>query len=244
MKKVFVCYANYTGEKKEFFDTLTENNFREYCVRNNIEFYMIKDRSKHSIDRHPTWMSWKIIDDLIDSGYLVDGDKVFSLDADTCIVDMNADLTSKKSFSYAIDSCNTHCMGFYTISIDDWSKKLVKNVLNEDMYARLKDAPIWKMWNDQAGVYELFGIKRHSWEPFALLENQGWHSAVSPDTKYEIADLIEHVEILPTEYNVTHVAGEGFNEYFINPTQGKDTIIRHFAGGPSWDAKYFSEVKR
>jgi hypothetical protein len=244
MKKVLVCYANYSGEKKEFFDKLTENNFKEYCDRNEVIFYMVKDKSKHSIDRHPTWMSWKIIDDLIESGYLVEGDKVFSLDADTCIVDLNADLTSKKSFSYAIDSCNTHCMGFYSISIDEWSKRLVKNVLNEDTYQKLKNTPIWKMWNDQASVYELFGIKRHSWKPFSLLKDKGWHSSVSPDTIYSIEELNNHVEILPTEYNVTFVAGEGFNEYFINPTHGKDTIIRHFAGSPKWDANYFNEVKR
>ena len=244
MKKMMVCYANYTGEKKHFFDTLTERNFREYCERNDIELYLEKDQTRHSIDRHPTWMSWKIIDDLIDSEYLKAGDKVFSLDADTCIVDMNADMTSKKSFSYAIDSCNTHCMGFYSISVDNWSKRFVKNILDNDMYQRLKDAPIWKMWNDQASMYELFGIKRHSWIPFPCLENYGWHSAVSRDTKYAIEDLKEHVEILPTEYNVTYVAGEGFNEYFIIPTAGKNTIIRHFAGSPKWDASYFDEVKR
>lgn len=244
MKKVLVCYANYTGKKKNFFDELTEKNFREYCEVNSIELYLVKDQEKHRIDRHPTWMSWKIIKDLIDIDYLVDGDKVFSLDADTCIVDMKADFTSNKSFSYAIDSCNTHCMGFYSISIDKWSKRLVENVLDEQMYQKLKSTPIWKMWNDQASVYELFGIKRHSWQPFAEMDNFGWHSAPSPDTKYDIDELKEHVQILPTEYNVTHVAGESYNEYFIVPTRGKNTILRHFAGCPEWDARYFDEVKR
>jgi len=244
VKKVFVCYANYKGEKSQFFETLTEPNFKEYCEIHGIELYLIKDQEKHKIDRHPTWMSWQIIQDLMKSGYLVDGDKVFSLDADTCIVDMHADMTSKKSFSYAIDSCNTHCMGFYSISVDAWSRNLVDDVLNERVYQKLKDTPIWSMWNDQASIYELFGIKRHSWIPFERMENYGWHSAVSPDTKYSISDLHDHVEILPTTYNVTHVAGESFNEYFINPTRGKDTIIRHFAGCPTWDARYFDEVKR
>lgn len=243
MKKVFVCYAAYTGEKKVFFDSLTELNFREYCTKNNFEFYLEKDQSKHYIDRHPTWMSWKIISDLIDSGYLSHGDKVLSLDADACIVDLSADLTSKNSFSYAIDSCNSHCMGFYSISVDDWSKQLVKNVLNDDLYKRLKDTPIWRMWNDQAAIYELFGIKRHSWEPFALLKNNGWHSAVSADTIYSVQELNKHVHIFPTEYNVTHVAGEGFHEFFINPTSGCNTLIRHFAGC-TWNAKYFQEIKR
>lgn len=244
MKKVFVCYANYNGEKKKFFETLTESNFKEYCDRNNIELYLIKEQGKHKIDRHPTWMSWKIIDDLLEENYLQNGDKVFSLDADTCIVDMNSDLTSKKSFSYAIDSCNTHCMGFYSINVDDWSRKLVKNVLDENRYQKLKNSPIWKMWNDQASIYELFGIKRHSWIPFELLENFGWHTASSSDTLYSLEELHSHVEILPTTYNVTHVAGESFNEYFINPTPGSKTIIRHFAGCPTWDARYFNEVKR
>lgn len=244
MKKVLVCYASYVGEKKHFFDTLTERNFSEYCERHDVDFYMVKDKSKHSIDRHPAWMSWKIINDLVETGYVQDGDKVFSLDADMCIVDMKADLTSKKSLSYAIDSCNTHCTGFYSFVIDEWSKKFIKNILDEDMYQRLKDSPIWKMWNDQAAMYELFGIKRHSWEPFSCLENYGWHSSVSQDTKYSIEDLKRHVEILPTEYDVTYVAGEGFNEYFIIPTPGKDTIIRHFAGSPKWEASYFDEVKR
>lgn len=244
MKKVMVCYANYTGEKKDFFNSLTEENFREYCNTNDIEFYMVKDKSRHSIDRHPTWMSWQIINDLM-KNYLNMGDKVFSLDADTCIVDMNANLlSSNKSFSYAIDSCNTHCMGYYAITVNDWSKKFVGRVLDENVYQRRKDTPIWKMWNDQASVYELFGIKRHSWKPFSLLPNNGWHSSVSQDTTYSLNEIYENVEILPTTYNVTHVTGESFNEFFINPTPGSDTIIRHFAGCPTWDANYFKEVKR
>lgn len=243
MKKVFVCYASYNGEKKVFFETLTQNNFREYCEKNEFVLYLIKDQSKHSIHRHPTWMSWQIINDLIGSGYLEDEDKVMSLDADTCIVDMNADLTSKKSFSYAIDSCNSHCMGFYSMTVNAWTRNLVANVLNDELYNRQKNTPIWNMWNDQAAIYELFGIKRHSWEPFSFLPNFGWHTAVSKDTIYSIAELKEHVEILPVEFNVTHVAGEGFNEYFINPSSGAKTIIRHFAGS-TWNPKYFQEIKR
>lgn len=240
MKKLLVCYANYSGEKASFFETYTKKNFEDYCLQNGVEFYLVQNQSSHTIDRHPTWMSWQIISNLIDSGYLSEGDLVSSIDADTCIVDKSKSLFTNKSFGYAIDSCNTHCMGFYSIRINEWTRNLVKNVLDEERYQRLKNTPIWSMWNDQASIYTLFGIQRHSWEPFALLSNGGWHSHVTPDTLYDLKELSSHVEIMPTEWNVTHVAGEDFNEYFINPTHGKDTVIRHFAGGQKWNEKYFT----
>lgn len=239
MKKMMVCYSNYSGEKSQFFNTYTEKNFNQYCEKNNIDFYLIKDQKNHTINRHPTWMSWEIISNLIDDCKLVDGDKVFSLDADTCITKMNENMTSDMSFGYAIDSCNTHCMGFYTLTINEWSRKFVKNVLNEQRYQDFKDTSIWSMWNDQASVYSLFGIQRHSWTPFSLLLNNGWHSCVTEDTLYNIEDINKNVQIFPTEWNVTHVAGENLNEFFINPTHKKDTVIRHFAGGQKWNEAYF-----
>ena len=172
---------------------------------------------------------------------IIDGDTVMSIDADICVFDITKPFVTKKSFGYAIDSCNTHCMGAYTININEWSRKMINNMLDQEMYLRLKDTPIWKMWNDQAAWYTIAGIKRHSWIPFRELENNGWHSNPNSDVKYSISDLEKHVELLPVEWNVTHVAGEGFNEYFINPSHRKDTIFRHFAGGPAWDEKYFLE---
>jgi len=238
-KKILLCYANYTGQKHDFIEKYTTRNFSEYCNLNNIEFLFVRDKSKFNIDRHPTWMSWQIISNLIDSNYINNGDLISSIDADACIVKKDKLLFTNKSFGYAIDSCNTHCMGFYSLKINEWTKNLVKNVLDEERYQRLKEESMWKMWNDQASVYTIFGIQRHSWIPFNLLKDNGWHSDKSNDTIYTIDELHEHVEIMPTEYNVTHVTGEGFNEYFINPTQKKDIIIRHFAGSPNWLQEYF-----
>lgn len=241
MKKILVCYANYSGEKGKFFDQYTEKNFRDYCNVNNVELYIVKDTNSHYVERHPTWMSWKIIDNLIESGVITDGDLVSSIDADTCIVDMKANIFTNKSFGYAIDSCNTHCMGFYSIRINEWSKQFVKNVLNEQRYQKFKDTPIWSMWNDQASVYSLFGIQRHSWIPFTLLSDNGLHSCITEDTLYSLKDIKSNIQIFPTEWNVTHVAGENFNEFFINPTHKKDTVIRHFAGGQIWQKEYFTD---
>jgi len=242
MKTVLVCFAAYTGEKKDFFEKYTEPRFKKYAEYHGWETKIVKDYSEYELTRqHPTWMSWLIINDMIQKGELEDGDHVMSIDADICVYDITKPFITNRSFAYAIDSCNTHCMGAYTIKVNKWSRKMISSMLDMDMYLKLKDTPIWKMWNDQAAWYTLAGVKRHSWKPFNLMENQGWHSNVTDDTRLSLEELHEHVEILPVEWNVTHVAGEGFNEYFINPSHRKDTIFRHFAGGPAWDEKYFLE---
>jgi hypothetical protein len=242
MKTVLVCFAAYSGDKAVFFEKYTEPRFKKYAAHHGWQTKIVKDYSKYELTRqHPTWMSWLIIKDMLDSGELKDGDNVMSVDADICVFDITKPFITSKSFGYAIDSCNTHCMGAYTIKINDWSRKMIDNMLDEDMYSRLKNTDIWKMWNDQAAWYTISGVKRHSWIPFFELPNNGWHSNPNPDIAYSIAELEQHVEILPVEWNVTHVTGEGFNEYFINPSHRKDTIFRHFAGGPAWDKEYFLE---
>lgn len=242
MKTVLLCFAAYNGEKKEFFEKYTEPRFQKYAETHGWEIKIVKDYSRYELTRqHPTWMSWLIISEMIKNGELTDGDNVMSLDADICVFDITKPFITKKSFGYAIDSCNTHCMGAYTIKINDWSKEMINKMLDEEMYLRLKDTPIWKMWNDQAAWYTIAGIKRHSWIPFFEIDNNGWHSKKNPDIGYSIQNLEKHVEIFPVEWNVTHVAGEGFNEYFINPSHRKNTIFRHFAGGPAWDENYFLE---
>ena len=244
MKTIVVCFASYSGEKGIFFDKYTEPRLQKYCDHHNYELLCVKNYADYTLTRqHPTWMSWLIIDSLVEEEKLKDGDNVMSIDADICVYDITQPFVTSKSFGYAIDSCNTHCMGAYTIKVNDWSRKMIKNMLDESRYERLKNTPIWKMWNDQASWYALAGVKRHSWVPFDELPNNGWHSKDSPDTVYSLEELEEHVEIFPVEWNVTHIAGEGFNEFFINPSHRKDTIFRHFAGGPAWDERYFLEEK-
>tara|TARA_A100001015_G_scaffold99427_1_gene110451 strand:+ start:689 stop:1423 length:735 start_codon:yes stop_codon:yes gene_type:complete len=242
MKTVLLCFAAYTGEKKVFFEKYTEPRFKKYAEYHGWELKIVKDYNKYELNRqHPTWMSWLIIKEMLDNKELGDGDNIMSIDADVCVYDITKQFITSKSFGYAIDSCNTHCMGAYTLKINSWSRKLVSAMLNDEMYLKLKDTPTWKMWNDQAAWYTIAGIKRHSWQPFLELENNGWHSNKTEDTKLTVDELYEHVELFPVVWNVTHVAGEGFNEYFINPSHRKNTVFRHFAGGPSWDKSYFLE---
>ena len=126
MKTVLVCFAAYTGDKKKFFNKYTEPRFKKYADFHGWETKIVKDYSKYTLTRqHPTWMSWLIINDMIQKGELKDGDNVMSIDADICVYDITKPFITNKSFSYAIDSCNTHCMGAYTIKINEWSRNMI-----------------------------------------------------------------------------------------------------------------------
>ena len=67
----------------------------------------------------------------------------------------------------------------------------------------------------------------------------GWHSSKDEWTVYSLEELYEHVEVLPTEWNVTELEGESSCEFLINKTSKEDVIIRHFAGGQQWRNEWF-----
>ena len=56
---------------------------------------------------------------------------------------------------------------------------------------------------------------------------------------YSLEELYEHVEVLPTTWNVTELEGESSCEFLINKTPREDVIIRHFAGGQQWRKEWF-----
>ena len=58
---------------------------------------------------------------------------------------------------------------------------------------------------------------------------------------YSLDELNEHVEVLPTEWNVTELAGESSCEFLINKVKKEDVIIRHFAGGQQWRKEWFDK---
>ena len=174
------------------------------------------------------------------------------IDADMCVVKTDMPYETSKSFSYSIDSGNTHCMGNYSIKINEWSRKLVDNILSEKRFDALNDVQtrhdrfgyinsFWHEFREQASWYSLAGIKRHSDEPFWNYPNNGWHSAKDEWTLYSLDELNEHVEVLPTEWNVTELAGESSCEFLINKVKKEDVIIRHFAGGQQWRKEWFDK---
>jgi hypothetical protein len=181
---------------------------------------------------------------------LKDGDKLLHIDADMCIHKLDIDYPSNKSFTYCIDSGNTHCMGSYSINVNEWSRRMINLVLDDSRYENLKDVvtkhdyfghydSFWSIFREQASWYSLCGIKRHSNIPFYNLAHYGWHSTKDEWTVYSLEELYENVEILPTCWNVTEMPEESGCQFNINPVNREDVIIRHFAGGQTWRKEWF-----
>lgn len=247
--------AKYRDWRQSFFEENMSPRNTEYCKLHNFEYLEIKNETELPIFRgEATWWKFTIVRDMINSGQLVDGDIITHLDADMAISNLNIDYSTKKSFSYSIDSGNTHCMGSYSLKVNEWSRKMLDLLLSEDRYKALIGdftfnppahpshlLSFWQQFREQASWYSLAGIKRHSWEPFWNLPNFGWHSNKNQWTAYSLEELTEHVEVLPTEYNVTEVEGESNSEFLINKVRNEDVFIRHFAGGQPWRKEWFNK---
>lgn len=250
-KKFLIATANFDNWKQEFFIKNMSPRNKEYAKIHNfkyLEFLNINEKYRD----HPTWLKFKIIKNLLEEKTLQDGDYVTQVDADMCIVKKDHEYLTKKSFSYAIDSANSHCMGNFSLKINSWTRNLVDLILDDERYEKLKNHiteheyfgfknSFVKDFREQASWYYLAGIKRHSQKSFWNYPNFGWHSNVTEFTEYNLDELYEHVEILPTEWNVTEVRGESECKFLINKSNYQDTIIRHFAGGQPWRKEWFDE---
>ncbi len=243
--------ANYPDYRQEFFETHMSPRNREYCNIHGYEYLEYIGPQKSFRD-HPTWWKFAIVKDLLNDGTLKDGDILTHIDADMCIHKVDIQYPSNKSFTYCIDSGNTHCMGSYSIIVNDWSRKMIDLILDDERYENLKDVvtkhdyfghydSFWSIFREQASWYSLCGIKRHSNIPFYNLSHYGWHSAKDDWTVYSIEELYENVEILPTCWNVTEMPEESGCQFNINPVNREDVVIRHFAGGQPWRKEWFDK---
>ncbi len=247
-----MVFADYNDSRQQFFNQYVSPRNKQYCSYHGCEYleYTKKD-SVLPFRGYFTWNKFKIVQTLIHNNILRKGDILTHIDADMCIVHPEIEIPCNKTFSYAIDSGNTHCMGMYSLKINDWSIQLLDNVLSEDRYNYFKSilttheafgtlSCFWEEFREQASWYSLAGIKRHSWKPFWEFPNYGWHSTAFPeDTVYSLEDLNKHVEILPTEWNVTELEGESNCQFNINKIKKEDVLIRHFAGGQAWRSEWF-----
>lgn len=253
MKKYLMVIARYNNWKQDFFETHMSPRNQKYCEKHGFEYIEIKnDRPLELFRGNPTWWKFTIVKEMIDSGRLKDGDIITHLDADMAIYDMDIDYVTNKSFAYSIDSGNTHCMGSYCIRVNEWSKNLINLILDEHRFNILGNkqtiheafghlSSFWSEFREQASWYSLAGIKRHSWLPFWNLPNYGWHSSTDENTYYTLEELHEHVEVLPTSWNVTEFEGESSCQFLINKCNKEDVFIRHFAGGQDWRQNWFEK---
>lgn len=247
MAKYLLTIAKFNDVRQLIFDQFISPRNKEFCEVQGYEYIEVKDIVPYR--NSGTWQKLLNVKKLLDEGKVKDGDHLTVIDADMCIMDARFPLWSEKPFTYAIDSCNTHCMGYYSIKVCDWSRRLIDNILNEENYQNHGNTDFWKMWAEQSSFYFITGIQRHSDIPFTELENCGFGLFNRPETVYTPQELLENIEIRDVHYNVTYVVSEMDSQlnntpeadrFYINPNEFDKTIIRHFAGGQPWNHYYFS----
>ena len=233
MKKTLFQIADYSDHRQDIFDNWFSPRNKEYAEHHGFEYYAFKKIDKRR--PNPIWSKLYKIQELLESS--ATGDKISVIDADAVVVNGTNSFETDFSFGYAIDSGNTHCMGNFTITVNAWSRKLVSLLLSEKRYQQFKNDQVWQMWAEQASWYYLAGIERHSWTPFLMKPNFGWHGHDYRDSdRLSLDELYENVDVLPTQFNITLIEGEsqpGLMQYNINPCD--EVWIRHFAGGQDWN---------
>lgn len=249
MKKYLMCIAKFSDWRQGFFDTYMSPRNKEFAAYQGYEYLEIRDVQPYR--NSGTWLKLQNVKKLIDNGFLKDGDHITVIDADMCLVDARYPLASDKPFTYAIDSCNTHCMGYYSIKICEWSIRFINELLSETNYQNHGNNEFWRMWAEQASLYYITGIQRHSDISFKQLPNCGFGLSPRPETVYTPQELLDNIEIRDVHYNVTYVnsAIDPYNalisQYYINQNDFDKIIIRHWAGGQVWNEKYFQmEMKK
>jgi len=246
MKYLFVLAA-YRDERQQIFDSIISPRNKEYCALHDFKYVEIRNEHNPVPFRgNLTWNKWSIIRDLIETNTLQDGDTIIQQDADVAIVDMSATYEPEtgKSLAICVDSGNTYCHGIFGLKINNWSRQLVNNILDQSRFERMSQEythhegvpsrapyPFIAEFREQAVFYDLFGIKRHSWVPFTQLPNNGVHSDVKNTTFYSIEDFHSNVQVLPVEYNLTIWPEESDTTYYINKFNNREGVkFRHFTG--------------
>ena len=245
MNKYFLIIARYPDWRQEFFNEYIYPRSEEYCKIHGYEFIYISEGIE-KIRNSYTWNKPFIINDMLQNK-LKEGDVLTSFDADAIIVDKYKDFIppEDKSFTYSIDTANTHNMGLYSLRNNEWTRNLFKLIIDEDRYLSLSNNisyheglntynKFWESLPHQASIYSLFGIKRHSEKSFFDIKNYGWNSSVDKWTAYDVESLKDNIEILPTNWNVTEVRGESSCIFYINKSTYNNVIVRHFAGPQKW----------
>jgi hypothetical protein len=238
MKKILFCIADYKDHRQEIFDNNYSPKNKAYADKWGYEYRVYK--SVDVFRGNPTWSKFTVLQDMI-ANELSEGDIAVNLDADMVIVDDSEDFYQGKSWTYAIDNGNTHCMGNYGIKINEWSTNMIERLMSDDRYEKYKDHPFWLEFREQCSWYFLAGIQRHSWTPFNELPNNGFHSELWDADHYSLEELNEHVDIKGPEWNTTLLAEEAktpqekmLQQYNIVRSLKEDTKIRHWAGGQTW----------
>jgi hypothetical protein len=246
MKKFLLVIANYKDQRQEIFDKYYSPRNKEYCQKYGYEY--IESKGIEMFRSNPTWWKFTIPLKLIKDGVIKEGDQLLHMDADMIVHNLNYEYPCAKSFTYAIDNGNSHCMGNYSMKINDFTLNMMDDILNDDLWNQCKDTELWTLWREQAAWYTLAGIPRHSWIDFRIMPHHGWHQTEDPffnaRIKYSLKYLYDNVEILGPEWNTTLLVEDkssipdGLMTYNISKSRRSNCIIRHFSAGQQWRLDY------
>lgn len=247
MRHLLFQIAEYSDYRQQVYDNILSPRHKEYCDFHNIE-YLSFLKKPNTGRPNPIWGKLFKMRELMKD--LQDGDIITVLDADMLIVDKTVNLVPEegKSLCYSIDSGNTHCQGWYSYRVNDWSRKIINLLLDEERYNKFGTDPLWTEWAEQASFYFLFGVPRHSWTPFLLMPNFGFHNHdYGDDLRLTLDEIFDNVQLLPAEYNTTILEEEqegiasSLQQYRINSSKREDTKLRHWGGGQKWDPSWYLE---
>jgi hypothetical protein len=255
MKKYFLTCAFFPkeSEKYKLFYQYSKPRIQEFCKLHgfkhldvNLDNFQLpsifKQIPSYSVINYQ-FARWYVIDSCIKENLLKDDDIVNYTDTDVYIVQPKVLLQTNKSYSYAIDSGNTHCTGIFSLKINDFTKKLISSILSQERYDNLKDYLLYNedakvnlpfYYNDQQAYYHVAGIKPHSSVSFLEMPDYGFHSYKTDHTIFTVEELLQNVELLGPEWNTTHLVEEtgdnGKPNYYDIVRTTKDKVInRHFA---------------
>jgi hypothetical protein len=257
MNKFLLTLAEYPDNRQQIYTQYASPRFKKYADMHDFKFIEVtpdkwrcpaKMVMHDDPDNDKRFSRWYFIQKALDEGAIKDDDIITYFDCDVYIAKPEIPLITNKSFSYAVDSGNTHCTGVFSLKVNDYTRKLIKEIISNERYQKLRNKPRWKenfgasyplYDHDQDAYYHIVGLPAHSWESYYDVPNYGFHTE-KEDTSFSLEEILDNTEILPTEWDVTHLVEETGdngkpNTYDINRTTKDKVIARHFAGGQKWD---------
>lgn len=243
MSKFLFVIARYSDNRQNLFEQYISPKNEDYCRRHGFEYILVDNSWRLSDFRgNITWHKFLLLKDFLKESRIKSGDSVVHFDADMVVVKPELEYKTDKSFSYAIDNCNSHCMGNFCINVNDWSVKLIQDILDENFYQQNKESKHWKRFREQASWYSLAGIDPFCRDSYLTMPHNGFHNI---SAKYSLEELVKNVEVRSPIWDCTLLSEEVDNpaarllsRLCINKTEREETIIRHFAGKQPWRLEY------
>ena len=85
MKKILLVFAAYPDERQKFFDTYMSPRNQEYADKHGFEYLELKD-DLYKYRGSYTWLKFTVLEQMLEEGYITDGDIVTHIDADMFVV--------------------------------------------------------------------------------------------------------------------------------------------------------------